>query len=337
MIKEYIYKQLALTFFPIFFGLFFITSIISLVEIASLTSLIQINLKELGLLFLYVVPKILFYSLPISYFISMVISLSRLSNEYELIVITSFGMNPLKVLRVLLPISFLLSLSLLIISVGLIPKAKVLNKQLLIEKKKEANFNIKASEFGQKFGNWVIYIDEKNKNVYKEVKLFQTKPNVDQFIVSKNAVLENKNGGLSFKLNEGKSFYLSENSINQIDFSNMDISDSIASSKTLTYTNFYEYWKEDLRLDKHTDDFIMYILLSIFPLISLFLVIAFGYFNPRYDKNQAVGLAVSSVVFYYILIELISSKIVINTIFVLPLIWIPLTYYVYYKRVKSLY
>lgn len=337
MIKEYLYKQLAFTFFPIFFGLFFITSIISLVEIASLTSLIQINLKELGLLYLYVVPKILFFSLPISYFVSMVISLSRLSNEYELIVITSFGMNPLKVLRILFPITFLLSLSLLIISVGLIPKAKVLNKQLLIEKKKEAHFNIKASEFGQKFGDWVIYIDQKKDNVYKEVKLFQTKPNVDQFIVSKNAVLENKNGGLSFKLNEGKSFYLQSNSISQIDFSHMDISDSIANSKTLTYTNFYEYWKKDLKHGRHTNNFIMYILLSIFPLISLFLVIAFGYYNPRYEKNSAVALAVSSVVCYYILIELISSKILLDTIFLLPLVWVPITYFIYYKRVRSLY
>lgn len=98
-LNQYIYSQLSLSFFPIFFGLFFITSIIFLVRIAALTSVITMNVVELFTLYLYSVPNILFYTLPISFFIALVIALGKLSSEYELIVITSFGLNPTKIFK----------------------------------------------------------------------------------------------------------------------------------------------------------------------------------------------------------------------------------------------
>lgn len=55
------------------------------------------NVVELFTLYLYSVPNILFYTLPISFFIALVIALGKLSSEYELIVITSFGLNPTKI------------------------------------------------------------------------------------------------------------------------------------------------------------------------------------------------------------------------------------------------
>jgi lipopolysaccharide export system permease protein len=181
-LKQYLYSQLAITFFPIFLGLFFITAVIFLVKIASLTSIITINFSELFQLFSYVVPQILFFTMPISFFLSLVITLAKLSGEYELTVITSFGLNPIKILKIFLPITLVVSSLLLIVSVGLIPKTKYLSKQFLEKKKKEANFNIKASEFGQKFGDWLIFINGKDEKVYDEIKLFKTEKKQDQFI-----------------------------------------------------------------------------------------------------------------------------------------------------------
>ena len=114
-LKQYLYSQLAITFFPIFLGLFFITSVVFLVKIASLTSIITINFAELFTLYAYVIPQIIFYTMPISFFISLVITLSKLSSEYELTVITSFGLNPVNVLKIFFPITMLLSAILLIV------------------------------------------------------------------------------------------------------------------------------------------------------------------------------------------------------------------------------
>ena len=336
-LNHYLYSQLAITFFPIFLGLFFITSIVFLVKIASLTSIITMDFFELFTLYAYVIPQITFYTMPISFFISLVITLAKLASEYELTVITSFGLNPVRILKVFLPLTLLLSALLLVVSVGLIPKTKFLTKQFLDVKKKEANFNIKASEFGQKFGDWLIYISGKEDKVYEEVKLFKTDIKNDQFIVSQTAVLENDKGALSFKLQNGKAFIIDEKELNQIDFESMYINDSIADSKIGIFTNSYEYWKNNIEKNTDVDDLTFFILTSLFPLLSLFLVITFGYFNPRYEKNSAVFYSLTAVVLYYVLIKSIGDKILLHALYVIPTIWLIATYILYSKTIKKEY
>lgn len=336
-LKQYLLNQFTHTFLPIFLGLYFITSIIFLVKIAALTSVITMNVLELLRLYMYVIPTIVFYTLPISFFISLVITLGKLSSEYELIVITSFGLNPLKVLSIFLPITFILSLALLFISVGLIPKAKFLNERFLDQKQKEANFNIRASEFGQKFGDWLIYIDGKKDKTYEEVKLFKTENNKDQFIISKSAKLVNEQGELSFKLYEGKSFFIDREELNQINYAQLDINDSVNKNKQNIFTDSYTFWKQSIAEDYQVDKFSFYILTSLFPLISLFLVVAFGYYNPRYEKNKAVSYAMVSVVVFYIFMEILTENLLLHSLYIVPVFWTMLTYFVYSKMVKQQY
>ena len=336
-LKHYLLNQFSNTFLPIFLGLYFITSIIFLVKIAALTSIITMDVFELLRLYMYVIPTIVFYTLPISFFVSLVITLAKLSSEYELIVITSFGLNPLKILKIFLPITFILSVSLLFISVGLIPKAKFLNERFLEQKQKEANFNIKASEFGQKFGDWLIYIDEKNDKTYEEVKLFKTEKNKDQFVISKSAKLENENGELSFNLYDGKSFIIDEEELNQVDFKRLDINDSINKEGKASFVNSYEYWSYFIKINHHVDKLTFYILTSLFPLISLFLVVVFGYFNPRYEKNKAVSYSLVSVVSFYIFMELVTENLLLHSLYIVPLGWVFATYLIYVKTVKKQY
>ncbi len=288
-------------------------------------------------MFSYVIPNIIFFTLPVSFFISLVISLTKLSSEYELIVITSFGLNPIKILKIFLPITFIVSLLLLVVSVSLIPKAKYLTDTFLDQKTKEANFNIKSSEFGQKFGSWLIYIEEKKDNVYKDVKLFKTQNNSDQFILAKNAVLKNEKGDLSFVLNNGKSFLMSEKKVHQINFISMSINDSLSKKEEYSYSNAYNYWKNRFETGSDMTKFVFYVLVSIFPLISLFLVIAFAYYNPRYEKNKAVSYAIVSVVFYYVLADFIAKKLLFNSFYILPSLWFFLTYIFYKYKVSKVY
>lgn len=334
-LKQYIFLQLSITFLPIFFGLFFITSIIFLVKIAALTSVITMNLAELLTLYSYTIPSILFFTLPISFFISMVIALAKLSAEYELIVISSLGLNPIKILKMFVPITLILSISMLIISLGLIPKTKYLTNKMIAQKQKEANFNIKESEFGQKFGNWLIYISGKKDKEYYDVKLFKTNGSTDQFIISKTAILNNKNGDLNFTLKNGKSFVINKDELNQINFESMKISDSLANKKIEPFVNPKEYWQRVMSEDE--DKFVFYILTSLFPVLSLFLVIAFGYFNPRYEKNKAAIYGISFVLIYYICADYLAKHIFMNSLYIVPVVWLIITYYVYVRKIKELY
>jgi len=336
-LKQYLFSQISITFLPIFFGLFFITSIIFLVRIAALTSVITMNVIELFTLYAYVIPNILFFTLPISFFISLVIAFSKLSAEYELIVITSFGLNPLRLLKIIFPLTLILSFTMLIVSLGLIPKTKHLTSTMLEQKKKEANFNIKESEFGQKFGDWLIYITDKKDKVYSDVKLFKTDNKTDQFIISQTAKLHNEDGDLSFILKDGKSFAIEEKELNQINFKSMKISDSLSNSKLASFSNAKDYWTDKINRNDDVDKFTFYILTSLFPVLSLLLVISFGYFNPRYDKNRAAAYSILCVVIYYVGADYLSKHIFLNALYVVPVLWVAMTYFVYSKKIKEIY
>jgi len=337
LLKQYLFKHLALSFFPIFMTLFFITSIVYLVKIASLTSVIKIDFFELMQLYSYTISNILFLTLPISYFVASIIALSKLANEYELIIFTSFGLKPFSILKLLFPISLLLGLTLLILSLGLIPKSEHLNSKFIAQKQTQAQFNIKASQYGQSFGSWVIFMDEKQNNKYKNIKLFQTQNNKDQFILANDAIVDDKES-LSLKLLEGKTLIIEPKQLNQIDFKSMNIFNTTSKYAYLPFTNSYIYWKTYLpKFDKFKAKFSYYILISIFPMISLFLILTLSYFNPRYEKNRSTFLAISSVVVYYVLAFTLSKKLLYISLIVVPLVWIIGSYIYYYKKLKPLY
>lgn len=336
-LQKYLYSQLSATFFPIFLALFFITAVIFLVKISSLTAIITLDFLELFRIFSYSLPNIIFYTMPISFFISLVITLSKLSSEYELTVITSFGLNPMKILKIFLPITILLTLLLLTVSVGLIPKVDFERHQFIDMKKNEANFNIKSGEFGQKFSDWLIFIDNQKNNLYENVKLLKIEDDKEQFVVSKSAVLDNDKGILSIKLGEGKAFLIDKDEFNQIDYKHMYINDAIVSGKASVFTTTYAFWKDNINDKSDLDDFVFYILTSFFPLISLFLVVTFGYFNPRYEKNRAIMYSLVAIVLYYVLIKVISSKLFLHSLYLIPIIWLIGTYFLYSKTIKKEY
>ena len=208
-LHKYLLNNLSSTFFPIFLTLFAVTSIIYLVKIASLTSIITMSGFEMMYLYLLDTPRILFYSLPVSFFVASIINISKLSSEYELIVINSFGLSPLKVMKNFIPISLLMSILLILISFILMPKADYSKDIFINKKKQEARFNIKPSEYGQKFGPWYIYVADKKKNTYFNIILYQNKKNKNTFISANKATLTNNGNSLSLILFEGTSSIIS--------------------------------------------------------------------------------------------------------------------------------
>lgn len=335
-LKNYIYSQFGHSFFPIFIVLFVITSIVFLVKIASLTSVIKIDFIELLQLFSYTIGEILFYTLPVAFFVGMIVTLAKLSMEYELMVITSFGLKPINVLKILLPITIMFTVVLLVVSLGVIPKSKYLSSSMIKQKTKQASLNIKASEFGQKFGEWQVYIQKSDENRYYDLKMFKKGPKADHFISARSARTFNEKGDIKLVLDDGK-YIVFDNKINQINFKTMKINNSIASTDGDHFKNSFEYWMKIGKERKHTEKFSFYILASFWPLLSLFLIIGISYFNPRYDKNRSAMFAIFCTIIYYTVAINLSKNILLYSIIIVPPIWLLFGYLVYYKRVKKIY
>lgn len=337
LLKKYLLLNYSETFFPIFLTLYTITSIIFLVKIASLTSIIQINFLELLELYSYSVPKILFYTLPISVFVSLVLTLSKLSSEYELIVITSFGLNPIKILKLIFPTILLSAILLLLLSLVLMPKADYMKETFLQTKKTEAQFNIKASEYGQAFGKWLIYVNEEDKGNYEDIVLFQQENQTDTFIISKYATMNNDGSSLSLNLDIGKALKITDK-INQIDFKKMIINNELKSTLNInTLDDLILYWK-NMSNDKSKEaEFSFAILSSIFPLLSILFIIYIGYYNPRYQKNHSTLLAIALTTIFLILSHRASKEFGLITLAFIPTFWIMISLFIYKFKVKPHY
>ncbi|MEA2017323.1 MAG: LptF/LptG family permease [Campylobacterota bacterium] len=339
LLKKYLISTYSQTFFPIFITLFTITSIIFLVKIASLTSVIQINFLELLELYSYSIPTILFYTLPVTIFISLCLSLAKLSSEYELIVITSFGLNPIKILKLIFPTLVLSSILTLIISLALIPKADYMKKSFLKDKKTEASFNIKASEYGQEFGKWLIYVNEEKNGLYKDIVLFNQdkNKNEDTFIIAKYATMTNVKTSLTLSLQDGKVLKIKEG-VNQVDFKKMVINNEIKQLPNInTFDDLLLYWKDLKQSHIKELNFTFYILVSIFPLISIVFIIYIGYFNPRYDKNNSTSLGLLFATFYILVAQKLANVIGTDVLYYAPLIWVFFSLILYRYKIKPNY
>jgi len=338
LLKKYFSETLSNTFFPIFLSLFTITSVVFLVKIASLTSVITINFTELSYMYLLRIPTILYYTLPITFFISIIINLSKLSGEYELIVISSFGFSPFKLLKILFPISFFTTLALFVISFILIPQTDYLESKFINEKNQDAQFNIKPSEYGQVFGPWFIYVEGKENNVYKDITLFQPSQTKDIFVMAKSANIKNEEGKLQLELENGTAISIVPNKMQQINYEKMLLMYDLKEAKKITsITDLILYWAHIDTNSTQMRLFVQNFFVSLFPLVSLFFYIVFGFYNPRYEKNKNTLYAIGLTVIYMITMQKVSEFKDFNMIYIVIGIWISISFILYKIRIKPYY
>ena len=137
--NRYLLKHFSELFSSLFFILFFITSMVFFIKIASLTAVIEMNFLELGTLYIYLLPRTLLYTLPVTFFLALTITLFNLSRENETIVLFTLGYDPKKIARFFMFFAALLSGILLITLFILIPISKELNSNFIDYKKAQAN------------------------------------------------------------------------------------------------------------------------------------------------------------------------------------------------------
>ena len=337
-LEQHIFSAISSSFFTIFATLFAITSIIQLVKIAAYTSIIKVNFYELLLFYVYALPNILFYTLSVSMFVALALAFSKISKDYELIIISSFGLNPLRIIKLIAWEIFVFSIGICILSVALIPKTNYMNALMLETKKKEANFNVSANEFGQKFGKWMIFIENETKGNMSNVKLFNNDlNNKDVFVDAKNAVLGNVNGNLNLMMNDGKAYIFKTDQIDQITFKTMSFNDSLENSSIVPFNNVIDYWSKASNDEKRAKDLAFYILISFLPFISLLIIISISVFNPRYERNYSIFYSLILIVLFYSLTYYLASKMQLGDIFIVFSFWILLSLILYKLKIRNSY
>lgn len=335
-LRHYILSHLSILFFSIFLPLFAIASVIFMIKLATYTSVIRLSLGEMGKLYLFVLPELLFYTLPIAFFVGSALTLYRLSNDNEMVVVFSLGISPNFIAKVLAIPSFLLSLLLFVNFLIVTPYIKVISSNFLDHKKSEAKFNLSASEFGHHFGDWMLFInksDSQNRH-YSDVVLFNKEIKDEILISAKGAELINQKGLLQLRLNDGESFSTDEKGLKQMLFKTAYINDMMNTEQTI-YRSPFDYWTNNELRERKDQRIVINTLLSLFPIISLFLIIAMGVVHARHQKRWIYFWLFLSIIVFYASAILFQKMLGFHTIWVVALGWIFISYGFYYRLVRS--
>lgn len=323
-VNKYLLFNFLGTFASLFSTLFLIMSIVFFIQIARITSYIEISFGELFKLYSFMLPRVLLFVVPIAFFVSLAMTLFRLSKENESIVIFTLGGSPNKIARFFLAFSAILSAALLVIAIVMIPIATQLNANFIDYKKTVAKLNLKPTQFGQKFSDWMVYVgsesEDKNGTIYKDIVMFNPFVKDSQrLITAKNAKITNVNQSIELSLNEGKMYDIKDEIYHQSNFKSMKIR-TTQSEEISDVGSIKEYWMEASSSNKRKKDFSTYVLVALFPLASTLFAISLGIVTYRYEKGM-VYVGTFGVLFgYFTLIMLFSSK---------PSLAIPLIFFVF--------
>lgn len=297
---RYMLNQFLSTNLSLFGVLFLIVSMVFFIQLARMTASIEISLFDFFKLYSFMIPRILIFTLPLSFFIAFTLTLYRLSRENESIVYFTLGFSPTQMGRFFLRIAGLMSAFCLLISLVFIPIALVLQNNFIDYKKTQVKFNIKSGEFGQKFLDWLIFIEKENDGLYQNIIMYHPLKKLDEkelFIIAKEGILERNEQSLSFRLRQGSVYDFEQNQtwyaghFDDIVINTL-ISDDIESRTLL------EYYKGISTSPKRAQEFVIYTLIALFPLASTLFALSFGIVTYRYDKGL-VYLSVFLVVGLY--------------------------------------
>ncbi|WP_297574017.1 LptF/LptG family permease [uncultured Campylobacter sp.] len=317
-INRYLLSNFLYSFIPLFGTLFLIVSIIFFMLIARVTAFIEIDFYELLQLYLFYMPRVFIFTMPISFFIAVGISLFKLSKESEIIVLFTLGYNPSKIKNLFLSIAFFISLFLLFCGMIIVPIAQNLKENFFDYKKTKAVINIKTGEFGQKFANWLVYIESEKDDIYKDIFMYSPKDsNKDERIITaREGSVTNRAGYFVLELKSGKIYTNQKNSWHITKFSKLSIS-STSNVEIKNPLSIKEYWQNVLNSKNGKQEFTIYVLASLFPLAGTLFAIGLGIVVYRYQQN-GIYLGLFAVLFsYYAILMLLANKpfIALPTIF----------------------
>ncbi len=337
-LRNYLFLSFARLFFIFFTILFFISSIVVLIGIAGVTFVIKLSFSELFQLYLYSLPNSILFILPITFVASAILALSKLSYDYELLVFFSLGISPNKIIKVFLPLCALVSATVLVFSLAIIPLSKSAYSNFIAEKRTSVDVNIKAGEFGQKLGDWLVFVDSADERRYENLVLFSSKGlGFESFILAKNGGANNANGIFEIDLHNGIAYFAESFKLRKIIFDEMLVRNPIGEAQLKSY-DLLNYWGEAFSQDnKRRKVFSQYVLFSLFPVISVFLLPLFGVANPRFNKNLSYLYIIASVGVFYALVYVVMEHLPLLGIPLLVALWLICTYALYRRFILRFY
>jgi lipopolysaccharide export system permease protein len=174
ILRNYLLKEF---FGPLFLALVGLTFLMLLGNLVKLTDLVinrGVDIWSITKLFLYMVPALLTYTLPIAVLTAVLFSFGRLSSDNEIVAIRASGINLFSLVAPVALVGVIVSLLLVIFNDRVIPYAHFATRKTLIEVGvKNPTAALEPGVFINSFQKYVLFIYKIEDNKMLNVRIYQ--------------------------------------------------------------------------------------------------------------------------------------------------------------------
>ncbi|MCM8780302.1 MAG: LptF/LptG family permease [Candidatus Omnitrophica bacterium] len=166
---------------PLFYALGVLTFVMLLVNLAKIAQLVinkGVDMYSVSKLFLFMIPSLLKYTLPVATLVAVLLSLGRLSSDNEIAAIRASGVNLLNLIIPLVVVALIFSLVLVIFNDRLIPYTHFASRKTLLEVGiKNPTAYLEPGVFINSFQNYVLFIYHIEDNKLFNVRIYEPQGN----------------------------------------------------------------------------------------------------------------------------------------------------------------
>ncbi len=174
ILRDYFLKEFIGPFFLALAVLTFVMLLGNLIKIAELVINKGVDIYSVAKLFLFMIPYLLTYIVPISSLTAILLSLGRLSSDNEITTIKASGVHIFKLILPLLVLGIILSLILVVFNDRVIPYAHYASRKTLVEVgSKNPAAALEPGVFINSFQKYILFIYRIDENKLSNVRIYE--------------------------------------------------------------------------------------------------------------------------------------------------------------------
>jgi lipopolysaccharide export system permease protein len=174
ILRNYVLKEFIWPLIGSLLVLTFVMILGNLVKIADLVINKGVDLWSVAKLFMYMMPALLTYTLPIATLIAVLLSLGRLSGDNEIVTMRASGINLLHIVLPLMVLGMMLSLLLLIFNDRMVPYAHFAQRKTLVEVgSRNPAAALEPGIFINSFDKYILFIYSIEENRLNNIRIYE--------------------------------------------------------------------------------------------------------------------------------------------------------------------
>ena len=204
--QKYIYKVLLFPFFVITLSITGVSWLVQSIRYLEIILNKGARLLDFIELTVYLIPFLLFITLPISLFFTIYYTYRKLSHDREITALYSLGIDRIKIIKTFFLFSTCVVLLHYVISIYLLPMSMYKFKNLKFEIDHNSIVNLlQFNTFISKINNITLYIEKKEKdNLLRNIFIYNLKnPEKDITFIANSGKFYNTNSGIQLTLYNG--------------------------------------------------------------------------------------------------------------------------------------